>query len=219
MGIAALPDDHVGGWGVDDVPAVRGLDFRNDVGTGCEIADPDFPLAVGGENAVGREGGRADHAVQADLAARRRGHAELSTGQDLARLTIPFLDNQFALGLVFERQADSSALFDLNSLALRVDDESGRGLDLGDDHALAGFQSLNADFALFISAVNAVAVPDQGAVRVHDLKFGVLEGDGGIGRAHLPNKKIAVRHIVEANGDNALLPVVRNEHGFGGIDD
>ncbi len=219
MGIAALPDDHVGGGGVDDVPAVRGLDFRNDVGTGCEIAYPDFPLTVGGENAVGGEGGRADHTVQPHLTARRRGDAELGPRQDGVGLAVPLLDDELATGLIFEGEDAGAALFDLDGLRLGVDEEASRGLDLGDDDALARFQPLDADLPVLVGSENAIGIADHGAVRVGDLKLGVLQGNAGIGGAHLPHKKEAVRHIVEADRHHGLLPVVCQEHRLGGIDD
>ena len=70
------------------------------------------------------------------------------------------MDNQRALGLILEGQANSAALFDLCRLALGVDQKSCRGFRLSDYHALAGLQSGNADLAGFVCAVNAVAVAD-----------------------------------------------------------
>ena len=52
LSVSALPDDHVGGGRVDDVPAIRGLDFVDHIGTGSQIGDLDLTLSVGGEDAV-----------------------------------------------------------------------------------------------------------------------------------------------------------------------
>ena len=53
LGVPTLPDDHIGGGGVDDIPSIRGFDFRNDVCAGREVGNTNLALSVGGENAVG----------------------------------------------------------------------------------------------------------------------------------------------------------------------
>ena len=100
-----------------------------------------------------------------------------------------------------------------------VDQEASRGLHLGDDDAFARFQAGNADLALLVGAVDAVGVADHASVCVSDLKLRVLQGNAGICGANLPHKEKSVRHIVEADRDHALLPVVRQIDRLGGVED
>ena len=100
-----------------------------------------------------------------------------------------------------------------------INQKSCGGLGFSDNHALAGFQAGNADFAVFISPVNPVAVSDQGAVRVHDLKLGVLEGDAGVDTANLPDKKKSVRGVVKGDSDDILHAVIGDIDRLGGLDD
>ena len=165
------------------------------------------------------QAGRADHTVQPHLTARRRGHAELGPGKGLACGAIPLLDDNGPFRLVFEREGNGAALFDLDGLRLRIQDKSSGGAGFRHHHALSRFQPGDADFPVFICSENAVPVPDQGAVRVHDLELRVLEGDGGIDRAYLSNQKLSVRGIGKTHRDNALLPAVSQHDGFGGLDD
>ena len=101
LGIAALPDHHIGGRAVHHV-ALWGLDFSYNISTGGKVGNADLSLGVGSEDAVLRQGGRADHAVQAHLTARRRGDTELGPTQRLVGGTVPLLDDQLPLGLVLE---------------------------------------------------------------------------------------------------------------------
>ena len=52
LGIAALPDDHIGGGCINDIPAVRGLDLRQYIRAGGQVGDLDLALGVRGKNAV-----------------------------------------------------------------------------------------------------------------------------------------------------------------------
>lgn len=122
------------------------------------------------------------------------------------------------LRLVLEGQAYRPALLNLNSLALCVDNKSIRRFGLCDHYALAGLQALDQNFSIFISAINAVGVSDKGAVSVHNLELSILEGYAGVDGADLADEQIAVRHILKADGDNALLSVVRQINCFGGLD-
>ena len=51
-----------------------------------------------------------------------------------------------------------------------------RRASLRHHHALAGFQAGDPDLAVLIGPVDAVAVADQGAIRIHDLEFRVRAG-------------------------------------------
>ena len=167
------PDHHIRAGGIHNIPC-RGLGFGQHISTGGQIGNTDFSAAVGSKQTILGQGGRADHAVQTDLTARRRGDAELRAGEGLAGDAVPLLDNQGTAGLVLKGQGDGAARLDLDGLALRVDDESGRGAGFGDDHALARFQPGDTDFPVFIRSENAVGIPNQSTVRIHDLELRVL---------------------------------------------
>ena len=218
MGIPVGPNHDIGTGRVHDITRRRFYLSQNQR-PGSEIGYPDFAVAVRGENAVLGKGGGTDHAVQADLTACRRGQAELSAGEGLAADTVPFLDDQFSLGLVLEGQSDRAALLDLDGLGLRVDDESVRGPDLSHDDALSGLQPRDPHFAVFIAPVDAVGITDERSVCIGDFELGVLEGDAGIDSADLADQQISVRRIVKADRDNALLTAVGQVYRFGGVDD
>ena len=215
--VAALPDDNIGAGGVHDIPG-GGLDFSQDVSAGGKVGDLDFSLGVGGEDSILGQRGRADHAVQPYLTACRRGHAELRAGEGLAGGAVPLLDNDGPARLVLKGQADGAALFDLDGLALRVQNKASGGAGFRHYHALAGGQAGDADFAVFIGSENAVAVAHNGAVRIQNLKLGVLQGDGGVHRTDLADKQNSVRGVGKSDSDNALLPTVSQHDGFGGLD-
>ena len=111
LGIAALPDDYIGRGRVDDVPSIRGFDLVNDIGAGRKIRNADFALGVGREDAVGGQSAGANYAVQTYLAARSSSDSELGPAQRGVSLRIPFLDNQSALGLIFEGQRYGLSFF------------------------------------------------------------------------------------------------------------
>ena len=191
--IAARTDHHVDGGPVDDVSAVRGLDLIQNVRAGGQVGDADLALTVSGENAVGGQGSRTNHTVQAHLAARRRGDAELRSRQNFAGLAVPLLNDQLTLRLIFECEGNSTAFLDLDGLALGVHDEPSGGFHLGDDDALARGETVDAHLAVLVTSENAVAIPDQGAVRISDLKLGILQGNRGIRSANLTNQQTAIR--------------------------
>ena len=64
----------------------------------------------------------ADHAVQPHLTASGSGHPELRAGKGLTGGAVPLLDDELALGLVLEGQADRAAFLDLNGLGLGIND-------------------------------------------------------------------------------------------------
>ena len=101
LGVATLPDDHIGGCLIHDV-ALGGLDFRNDICAGGQVGDVDLARGIGDENAILREGGVADDAVQPNLAAGGCRHSELRTKKRPTCGAVPFLDDQLTLGLVLE---------------------------------------------------------------------------------------------------------------------
>ena len=193
LGVAALADDHIGGGRVDDVPAVRRFDFGQHIGVGREIGDPDLALGIGTENAVLGERRRADDAVQPHLTARGGGDPKFSTGQRLVGGGIPFLDDQFAHGLIFEGEGDGFARLNLDGLRLGVLDEPGRCGHLGHHHGFVGLEAADTHLAVLIAAIDTVGIADEGAVGVHYLKFGILQGDAGVGGANLPNQEATVR--------------------------
>ena len=219
LGVAALPNDHVGGGRVNDIPAVRGLDLIDHISAGGQICDLDLALGIGGEDAVLGQSGRADDTVQAHLAASGCRDPELGSGQHLVGLTVPFLDDQAAFRLVFEGEGDRFARLDLDGLALGVQNETRRGADLGDHHALSGLQAGNADLAVLVCSENTVGIANQGPVRIRDFELGVLQGHAGIGGADLTDEQDAVRGVVEGDGDHVLLTLVGNVDGLGGVDD
>ena len=100
-----------------------------------------------------------------------------------------------------------------------VDFVAVRGPCLRDDDAFARLQAVDADFAVFVGDKDPVAVPDQGTVRIGDFELGVSQGHAGVDRAHLADEQIAVRHVLEADGDDTLFSAVRQVDGLGGLDD
>ena len=211
-------NDHVGAGCIHHI-ARWSLDFCQHVCAGSQIRDFDFTAAVRPENPVLRRAAGANHAVQSHLAACGGGYSELRTRQGLVGLAVALLDNDRPLGLVFEGKRNRASLLDLNGLRLRINHESSGGLRFRYNHALAGLQAVNTDFAVFVSTVNSVAVPNQRSIRVHDFKLCVCQCDAGVYRANLPDQETAIRRVGKPDCDNALLTAVRDEHGFGRIDD
>ena len=183
------------------------------------MGDADLTAAVSGKHPVLGEGAVTNHPVQPHLAAGGGGHAELRARKRLARGAVPFLDDQLTLGLVLKGEGYGTSLFDLDGLALGINHIPRRRGDLGHDHALAGFQALDADFAVFIGAEDAVGITNEGAVRIGDLELCVGQGLAGIGGADLADEQIPVRHVFKADSDDTLLPAVRKIDGLGGLDD
>ena len=72
---------------------------------------------------------------------------------------------------------------------------------------------------MFIRPEDAVAVPNQCAVRVGDLEFRVGEGHTGVHGTDLADQQDAVRGVVKADGDHTLLTAVRQIDRFRGVDD
>ena len=192
-------DDHVGAGAVHDV-TVRGLDFRQYIGAGCEIGNSDFAQGIGSKNAVGGQRGCADHAVQTHFATGRCGDAELRPGERLVGGAVPFLDNELALGLVFHGHADRLTRLDHYRLGLGINEEPRRGLGLCDDHALSGDEALDAHLAIFVRTVNAVGIPNEAAVRVGHLELCIRQRHTGIDTAHLPNEEGAGGLVAELQG-------------------
>ena len=218
LGISTLPDDYIGGGGVHDVPMGR-LDLREHVCAGGQVGDADLTAAVGGENTVLGEGGIANYPVQSHLAAGGRRHSELGPGERLARGAVPFLDDQLTLRLILKSEADRPALFDLHGLGLGIDEVARRGLGFRHHHALSGLEAGDQDLTIFVRPVDAVGVPNEGAVRIGDLELCVRQGHAGVGRAHLADQEVPVRHVFKADSDDTLLPVVCQVDGLGGLDD
>ena len=218
LGIYTLPDDYIGGGGVHDVPMGR-LDLREHVCAGGQVGDADLTAAVGGENTVLGEGGIANYPVQSHLAAGGRRHSELGPGERLARGAVPFLDDQLTLRLILKIEADRPALFDLHGLGLGIDEVARRGLGFRHHHALSGLEAGDQDLTIFVRPVDAVGVPNEGAVRIGDLELCVRQGHAGVGRAHLADQEVPVRHVFKADSDDTLLPVVCQVDGLGGLDD
>ena len=218
LGIYTLPDDYIGGGGVHDVPMGR-LDLREHVCAGGQVGDADLTAAVGGENTVLGEGGIANYPVQSHLAAGGRRHSELGPGERLARGAVPFLDDQLTLRLILKSEADRPALFDLHGLGLGIDEVARRGLGFRHHHALSGLEAGDQDLTIFVRPVDAVGVPNEGAVRIGDLELCVRQGHAGVGRAHLADQEVPVRHVFKADSDDTLLPVVCQVDGLGGLDD
>ena len=216
--VSVSPDYNVCAGRIHNI-ARQALDFRQDVCTGGQIGNADFSVAVRFKNAVLCKRGCANYSVQTNLTASGGRHPELYAGERLARDAVPLLDDKLALRLVLEGQRNRPALLDLDCLALGVDQESSGGAGFGNNHALARFQAGNANFSIFIGTINAVAVPDQSAVRIHDFKLGILEGNAGIDAAYLSDKKQAVRGVVEGDGDNILNAVIGDVDRFRGLDD
>ena len=216
--IAVFADDHVCGRTIHHIPC-RGLDLIDDISAGGQIGDSDLALTVGGKDAVLRQGRGADHAVHPHLTASGSGHPELRAGKGLTGGAVPLLDDELTLGLVLEGQADRAALLDLNGLGLGINDIAVRSLRFRHNDALAGFQAGDADLAVLIRPEDAVAVPDQRAVRVGDLEFRVGEGHAGVYGTDLADQQDAVRGVVKADGDNTLLTAVRQIDRFRGVDD
>ena len=218
LGIYTLPDDYIGGGGVHDVPMGR-LDLREHVCAGGQVGDADLTAAVGGENTVLGEGGIANYPVQSHLAAGGRRDSELRAGKRLAGGAVPFLDDQLTLRLILKGQADRPALFDLHGLGLGIDEVAWRGLGFRHHHALSGLEAGDQDLTIFVRPVDAVGVPNEGAVRIGDLELCVRQGHAGVGRAHLADQEVPVRHVFKADSDDTLLPVVCQVDGLGGLDD
>ena len=216
--IAVGANHHIGAGRIHHISR-RGLDLGQHVGAWGQIGDADFPLGVGGKNTVLRQRGCADHTVQSDLAASGGGHTELRAGEGLASDAVPLLNDNSPLGLVLERQGNCFTFFHLHGLGLRIQDESVWGAGLRDYHALTRLQASNPDLPVLIRSVDAIAVAHYKAVRIGYLKLGILEGDGGIDRTDLADEQGPIRHVGEPNGDHALLSTVRQEDGFGGLDD
>lgn len=186
LGVAIGSDHHIGAGRVHDV-ARRGLDLRQHICAGGQIGNANLAVGISGKDSVLRERSGSDDTIQAHLTASGGGHPELSAGEGLAADGIPLLDDELAAGLVLEGERDRPALFDLNGLALRVNDESVRGLGFRHNDALARLQPRNANFSVLVRAIDAVGIPDDSAVRIGDLELSILKGDVGIHAAHLPD--------------------------------
>ena len=217
LGIAVGADDHVGHGAVDDVP-VRGLDFRDDIGPGLQVGDVDLAVGVGGKDTVLRQRAVADNAVQAHLTASGCGQAELSAGEGLTRHAVALLDDELALGLVGKGQGDRLASLDDDGLGLGVDDEASGSLRLGDDHALAGLQAADEDFTIGVGGVDAVALPDEGAVGVRHFELSARQGRARVDGADLLDEQVSVRGVVEFHSDDVLV-LAGDVHRLGGGDD
>ena len=217
LGIAVGPDDHVGHGAVDDVP-VRGLDFRDDIGPGLQVGDVDLAVGVGGKDTVLRQRAIADNAVQAHLTASGCGQAELSAGEGLTRHAVALLDDELALGLVGKGQGDRFASLDDDGLGLGVDDKAVRSLRFRDDYALAGLQVVDEDFTIGVRGVDAVALPDEGAVGVRHFELSARQRHAGVDGADLLDEQVAVRGVVEFHGDDVLV-LAGDVHRLGGGDD
>ena len=216
--IAVFADDHVCGRTIHHIPC-RGLDLSQHISAGGQIGDRDLALPIRGKDTVLRQGAGADHAVQPHLAASGSGHPELRAGEGLTGGAVPLLDDELALGLVLEGQADRAALLDLNGLGLGINDIAVWSLRFRHNDALAGFQAGDTDLAVFVRPEDAVAVPNQRTVRVGDLEFRVGEGHAGVHGTDLADQQDAVWGVVKADGDNTLLTAVRQIDRFGGVDD
>ena len=72
---------------------------------------------------------------------------------------------------------------------------------------------------MFIRPEDAVAVPNQCAVRVGDLEFRVGEGHAGVHGTDLADQQDAIRGVVKTDSDHTLLTAVRQIDRFGGVDD
>ena len=106
--IAVFADDHVCGRTIHHIPC-RGLDLSQHISAGGQIGDRDLTLPIRGKDTVLSQGRGADHAVQPHLTASGSGHPELRAGKGLTGGAVPLLDDELALGLVFEGQADRAA--------------------------------------------------------------------------------------------------------------
>ena len=62
----------------------------------------DLTRGIGGKNAVLGKRRIANHPIQSDFTPGGSGHTELSSRQRLTGGAVPLLDNQRALGLIFE---------------------------------------------------------------------------------------------------------------------
>ena len=218
LGVSALSDDHIGGGGIHDVPLGR-LDLREHIGAGGQVGYADFAIVVSGKHTVLGERAVADHPIQAHLTAGGGRDSELRAGKRLAGGAVPFLDDQLTLRLILKGQADRPALFDLHGLGLGIDEVAWRGLGFRHHHALSGLEAGDQDLTIFVRPVDAVGVPNEGAVRIGDLELCVRQGHAGVGRAHLADQEVPVRHVFKADSDDALLPVVCQVDGLGGLDD
>ena len=79
---------------------------------------------------------------------------------------VPFLDDQLTLRLILKSEADRPALFDLHGLGLGIDEVARRGLGFRHHHALSGLEAGDRDLTIFVRPVDAVGVPNEGAVRI-----------------------------------------------------
>ena len=199
MGVAISSNDYIGTGRIHHV-ACRSLDFRQHVRAGSKIGDADLTVAVSGKNTVGGQCGRADYAVQAHLAASGGSNAELSARQGIAGIAVPLLDDELAFRLVFHSHADRLPSLNHDSLALGVDEEACGSAGFRDHYASAGNQPVNAHLTVLVTAVDAIGIAHQGAVRIGHLKFGVLEGHAGIDAAHLTDEEAAHGLVAELQG-------------------
>ena len=90
--VAVGSDDNIGAGAVHDI-ARRGLDLSQQIRAGGQVGNANFAVAVCCENAILGQCAGADHAVQTDLTARRRGDTELGARKGLAGDAVPLLDN------------------------------------------------------------------------------------------------------------------------------
>ena len=72
--------------------------------------------------------------------------------------------------MILERQGDGFTFLHLDGLGLGIEDETGRSLCLGHDHALSGLQAGDPDLAVLICPKNAIAVAYYRSVRIDDLE-------------------------------------------------
>ena len=216
--IAAAADDNIGHSFFDGISIGR-FDFCQHISTGQQIGQLDLAVGVGGEDAVLRCGCRADHAIQPDFTASRRGNAELSTRQRFAGGGIHLGDDQCALGLVLEGQAHCLSGQDADGLGLGVDGEAAGRTGFRHNNAFAGFQAVDEDFTVFIRAVDAVAGADHAAIGVSYLEFRILEGHAGVNRAYLPDQQTALGGVAEVELHHILLLAADVGGLRGGVDD
>ena len=101
LGIAALPDDHIGGCLIHNISG-RAPDLRNDVCAGCQIGDVDLARRIGSKNSVLGQCGVSNDSIQAHLAAGGCRHSEFCARKRLAGGAVPLLDDQLTFGLVLE---------------------------------------------------------------------------------------------------------------------
>ena len=105
LGVTIGANDHIGAGAVHDIPS-RSLGFGQHIRAGGQIGNANLTVCIGGEQAVLRQRGGADHAIQTNLTACGGGHTELSAGKGLAGLAVPFLNYDFSLRLVLKSCVD-----------------------------------------------------------------------------------------------------------------